>query len=54
MGVRPRSFEEWRDDIASKMESSPLWNSIGYQNRHLLLDNVTTHRRDYWTKSSPC
>ena len=40
MGVRPRSFEEWRDDIASKMESSPLWNSIGYQKALYLYDLV--------------
>ena len=36
---RPESFEEWRDSVASKIGSSPLWNSIGYQ-KALFLYNL--------------
>ncbi len=35
---RPGSFEEWRDSVASKISSSPLWNSIGYQKALFLYD----------------
>jgi four helix bundle protein len=35
---RPVSFEEWRDDVAVKTGSSPLWNSIGYQKALFLYD----------------
>jgi four helix bundle protein len=35
---RPESFEEWWDSVASKIGSSPLWNSIGYQKALFLYD----------------
>lgn len=35
---KPASFEEWRDDVAVKMGSSPLWDSIGYQEALFLYD----------------
>lgn len=35
---RPESFEEWWDSAASKVASSPLWNSIGYQKALFLYD----------------
>ena len=40
MRNRPTSFEEWRVDVASKMGSSPLWNSIGYQKALFLYELV--------------
>jgi four helix bundle protein len=40
MRERPQSFEAWRDEVASKVDSSPLWNSIGYQKTLFLYDLV--------------
>jgi len=40
MGSRPASFEEWRVDVASKVGSSPLWDSIGYQKAPFVYDLV--------------
>ncbi|MCP4535922.1 MAG: four helix bundle protein [Chloroflexi bacterium] len=40
MNNRPGSFEEWRDDVAGRISSSPLWNSIGYQKTLFLYDLV--------------
>ena len=38
MKDQPTNFREWQDDIASKIGSSPLWNSIGYQKALFLYD----------------
>jgi len=37
---KPGSFEEWRGGVASKMGSSPVWASIGYQKALFLYDLV--------------
>lgn len=38
MKDQPTSFREWQDDVVSKIGSSPLWNSIGYQKALFLYD----------------
>ncbi|MBN1177805.1 MAG: four helix bundle protein [Anaerolineae bacterium] len=38
MDGQPRSFEQWRSNVADKVVSSPVWNSIGYQKALFLYD----------------
>ena len=38
MKDQPTNFREWQDDVASKIGSSPLWSSIGYQKALFLYD----------------
>jgi len=40
MRSRPTSFEEWRVDVPSRIRSSPLWDSIGYQKALFLYDLI--------------
>jgi four helix bundle protein len=35
---RPGNLEAWQNGVAGKMESSPLWGSVGYQKALFLYD----------------
>jgi len=38
MKDQPTNFREWQDNVASKIGTSPLWSSIGYQKALFLYD----------------